>query len=97
MVPLPATLAIGVPAWPSSDGGWDPWLVVTIALAVLLLPRLLRTRRTIPVLVGAIVAGLLLATALEAWGIPAAAGLGVVSAVALSGVAGALRRRRPPV
>jgi hypothetical protein len=94
---IPATLAFGVPAWPSTGGGWDPWLAVTIVLAVLSLPRLLRTRITVPLVIGALVAGLLLATALEAWGIPVAAGLGMAFAIALSGVAAARRRRGPPV
>ena len=98
MGPTPTIgLAMGVPMWPRADGGWDPWLVVTLAIALVLVPRLLRRSWSIPLLAASVVGAVGLATAVEVWGIPTGAAVGVVLGLCLSGVAAVRRRRGPSV
>jgi len=92
-----APLAVGAPAWPSTSGGWDWWLIAGILVAVVLIPRLLGLRRSPGVLVTCLLAAVLLATTVDVWGVPAAAALTIAASLALMGFTAAQRRRPPPV
>ncbi len=86
-------LAVGVPAWPEIEGGWDPWAILTVAIAVVFIPRALHTRLSVTVLVACVVTGALLAAAIDAWGVPLAVALALGAGLALRWVGG---RREPP-
>jgi hypothetical protein len=87
-------LGVGVPVLTGPAEGWNFWPVVGIPLALVVALRWLKLPRTGWVLVGAILAGLLVADAVAWWGVVPAATVAVVG-VALAAVGLRSLRHRP--
>jgi hypothetical protein len=87
--------AVGVPVTDVAEG-WNFWPLIGVPVALLVAFRWLRLPRSASVAIGAVLAGVLTADAIGAWGVvPVAAALAIAT-IGASIVLGRLRREHPP-
>ncbi len=89
-------MAVGVPVLTGPAQGWNFWPLIGIPVSFFVAFGWLRLPRRAWVAVAAILAGLLIADAVAAWGVvPVAGGITLVVA-GWAVTVGRLRRRHPP-
>ena len=87
--------AVGVPVTDVAEG-WNFWPLIGVPVALLVAFRWLRLPRSASVAIGAVLAGVLTADAIGAWGVvPVAAALAIAT-IGASIVLRRLRREHPP-
>jgi hypothetical protein len=90
------TLAVGVPVLTGPAEGWNFWPLVGIPLAMVVAFRWWHLDVTVPVVIAAILVGLLSADAIAAWGVlPVVLGCSCLTVIG-SILLGQVRRREPP-
>ena len=88
--------AVGVPVVTGPAQGWNFWPLLGIPLALFVAFRWLRLPRRAWVVLAAVLAGLLLADAVAAWGVLPVVGGTTLVVAGSTIVVGRLRRRHPP-
>ena len=88
--------AVGVPVMTGPGQGWNFWPIVGIPIALLVAYRWLRLPRTVVVAIGAILAGLLTADAISAWGVLPVLGAGACLTIGAAVAVRRARRGHPP-
>ena len=88
--------AVGVPVVTGPAQGWNFWPLIGIPLALFVAFRWLRLPRRTWVALTAVLAGLLIADAVAAWGVLPVAGGATLVVAGWAIAVGRLRRRHPP-
>ena len=88
-------IAVGVPVTDVAEG-WNFWPLLGVPIALFVAFRLWRLPRSLSVAIVAVLAGLLTADAIGAWGVVPVAAVGTAAVLVSSIAVGRLRRRHPP-
>ena len=88
--------AVGVPVLTGPAQGWNFWPLIGIPVTLFVAFRWLRLPRGTWVTLSAVLAGLLIADAVAAWGVLPVAGGTTLMAAGSAIAVGRLRRRHPP-